>query len=111
MASKAEDLSSANLMFTLVLVVSFLATLYGGGMDGASNPILDWIPFTAVMVTPANALLGNIPVWQTLATIGIILVTTVVITVIAGRVYKDLVFYRGDALKPNAIINILKKKK
>ena len=111
MASKAEDLSSANLMFTLVLVVSFLATLYGGGMDGASNPVMDWIPFTAVMVTPANALLGNIPVWQTLATIGIILVTTVVITVIAGRVYKDLVFYRGDALKPNAIINILKKKK
>ena len=111
MASKAEDLSSANMMFTLVLVVSFLATIYGGGMEGTANPVMDWIPFTAVMVTPANALLGNIPVWQTLATIGIILVTTVVITVIAGRVYKDLVFYRGDALKPNAIINILKKKK
>ena len=88
-----------------------IATIYGGGMEGTANPVMDWIPFTAVMVTPANALLGNIPVWQTLATIGIILVTTVVITVIAGRVYKDLVFYRGDALKPNAIINILKKKK
>lgn len=110
MASKAEDLSSANVLFTLVLVVSFLATLYGGGMDGASNPVFDWIPFTAVMVTPANVLLGNMPIWKTLATTGIILVTTVVITVIAGRVYRDLVFYRGDALKPNAIISILKKK-
>ena len=110
MASKAEDLSSANLMFTLVLVVSFLATLYGGGMDGASNPILDWIPFTAVMVTPANALLGNIPVWQTLAIIGIIFVTTVIITLVAGRVYKSLVFYRGDALRPSYILKVLKGK-
>lgn len=110
MASKAEDLSSANMMFTLVLVVSFLATIYGGGMDGASNPILDWIPFTAVMVTPANALLGNIPLWQTLAVIGIIFATTVVITLVAGRVYKSLVFYRGDALRPNYILKVLKGK-
>lgn len=110
MASKAEDLSSANMMFTLVLVVSFLATLYGGGMEGTSNPILDWIPFTAVMVTPANALLGNIPVWQTLAVIGIILATTVAITLVAGRVYKSLVFYRGDALRPNYILKVLKGK-
>jgi ABC-2 type transport system permease protein len=57
MASKAEDLSSANMMFTLVLVVWFLATIYGGGMEGTANPVMDWIPFTAVMVTPANALL------------------------------------------------------
>ena len=110
MASKAEDLSSANMMFTLVLVVSFLATLYGGGMEGTSNPILDWIPFTAVMVTPANALLGNIPVWQTLAVIGIILATTVIITLVAGRVYKSLVFYRGDALRPSYILKVLKGK-
>ncbi|MBR5516463.1 MAG: ABC transporter permease [Firmicutes bacterium] len=110
MASKAEDLSSANMMFTLILVISFLATLYGGGMDGASNPVLDWIPFTAVMVTPANALLGNIPVWQTLAVIGIILVTTVAITLIAGRVYQSLVFYRGDALRPSYILKVLKGK-
>ena len=110
MASKAEDLSSANMMFTLVLVVSFLATIYGGGMEGTSNPVLDWIPFTAVMVTPANALLGNIPVWQTLATTGIILATTIIITLVAGRVYKSLVFYRGDALNPSYIIKVLKGK-
>ncbi len=110
MASKAEDLSSANMMFTLVLVVSFLATIYGGGMEGTANPILDWIPFTAVMVTPANALLGNIPVWQTLAVIGIIFATTVAITLVAGRVYKSLVFYRGDALRPSYILKVLKGK-
>lgn len=110
MASKAEDLSSANMLFTLVLVISFLATIYGGGMEGTSNPIMDWIPFTAVMVTPANALLGNIPIWQGLAIIAIILATTVAITWVAGRVYKSLVFYRGDALKPSYILKVLKGK-
>ena len=71
---------------------------------------MDWIPFTAVMVTPANALLGNIAVWKSVVIIGIIIATTVVITVIAGRVYKALVFYRGDALKPTYILKILKGK-
>jgi len=110
MASKAEDLSSANIIFTLALVISFLATLYGGGLDGEAAPIFDWIPFTAVMITPANVLLGNMPLWKTFASLAIIVATTVVSTVIAGKLYKTLVFYRGDVLKPAAIIKILKEK-
>ena len=59
MASKAEDLSSANAIFSLVLVASFLVSIYAGGvMEGdMTDSILDWIPFTSVMITPAKVLI------------------------------------------------------
>ncbi len=100
MASKAEDLSSANILFTMVLVVSFLAALFGGGLDGDYNAIFDWIPFISVMLTPSRIALGMIPLWKSLMCIGLSLAVTVVVTFIAGKVYKNLVFYRGDALSP-----------
>lgn len=106
MASKPEDLSSANILFTMVLIVSFLVSIYCGGMEGTAAPWLDWIPFTAVMVTPAKVLLGLLPLWKTVACFGITLICTVLMTYLAGRIYQALVLYKGNALTP---VTILKK--
>lgn len=108
MASKAEDLSSANAVFTLILLVSFFAALLGGALEGESSPILDWIPFVSVMVMPAKIMLGMSPLWKTLATTAIMLVLTVVAAAIGGKLYKSLVFYRGDVPGIKKIINVLK---
>lgn len=108
MASKAEDLSSANAVFTLILLVSFFAALLGGALEGESSPILDWIPFVSVMVMPAKIMLGLSPLWKTLATTAIMLVLTVVAAAIGGKLYKSLVFYRGDVPGIKKIINVLK---
>ncbi len=110
MASKAEDLSSANILFTMALLVSFMAALFGGGLDGSYNPIFDWIPFVSVMVTPSMMALGMIPLWKSLMCIGLSMVVTIFITFIAGKVYKNLVFYRGDVMEPGKIIKIIRGK-
>lgn len=108
MASKAEDLSSANVIFTLILLVSFFAALLGGALEGESSPILDWIPFVSVMVMPAKIMLGLSPLWKTLATTAIMLVLTVVAAAIGGKLYKSLVFYRGDVPGIKKIVKVLK---
>ena len=67
-AGKPEDLSSTNMIFALVLVVSFLAALYAGGLGLGGGPgngqtyavWLDYVPFTAVLVTPSRVLLGEV---------------------------------------------------
>ena len=108
-ASKAEDLSSANIIFTLVLVVSFLAALYAGGIiDGDGSPVLDWIPFTAVMLAPSEVLMGDLPLWKTGSILFIIVLVTVAVTLIAGKIYKSLALYRGDVLSPKKLIKILR---
>lgn len=112
LASKAEDLSSTNVIFTMVLVVSFMACIFGGALTGEtdSSPWLDWIPFTAVMIAPARVLLGAMPLWKTIASFAIILVTTLLSTALAGKVYKSMVLYRGEPMKPTMIIKMLRGK-
>lgn len=110
MASKAEDLSSANAILSLVLVASFLVSIYAGGvMEGdMTDSILDWIPFTSVMITPAKVLMGVIPLWKTLSCFAITVVTAVLVTLIAGKIYKSLVLYKGEPLKLNKLIKMMR---
>ncbi len=108
MASKAEDLSSANVIFTLVLVVSFIVVIYGGGLNGETRPWLDWIPFTSVMITPSKILMGTLPLWKTMGSFAVTLATTLAATLTAGKIYKSLALYRGEILKPSTLIKMLR---
>ncbi len=116
LASKQEDLSSANLAFTMIILISFFAVLYGGGVPGIGTEIwwikatMDWIPFTAVLITPAKILLGTVSVAKGLASLAIVLVTTVLLTVLAGKIYKSMVLYRGKVLSPRAIIKMVRER-
>ncbi len=111
MASKTEDLSAANVIFTMALVISFFAALVGGGfgesMDAA--PWLDWIPFTSVLVTPGRVLMGTLPLWKTALCFVISLITALLATALAGKIYKTMVLYKGDIPKPADIIKMLKR--
>lgn len=111
MASKAEDLSATNIIFTLILVVSFFAVLFGKGlMSGEVNPILDWIPFTSVLITPARTLMGALPLWKSIGSFAVTLITILIATFIAGKIYKTLVLYRGDTISPKNLIKMLRGK-
>ena len=59
-SSKPEDLSNANILFILALLISFFAVLGSSGF-GEQIPVwLDWIPFTAVLVVPGQILTGAV---------------------------------------------------
>ena len=115
MASKPEELSSTNAMFSMVLVISFLCTLYaGGGLSegqmSSSAGWLNWIPFTAILVTPSRVLLGELSTVGALASLGIVLVTALLLVMLAGKVYRLLILYKGKTLKPADLLRILKNR-
>lgn len=114
LAGKQEDLSSANVAFTLVLIISFFAALYGGGIEGFGadagwlKTLLDWIPFTAVMVTPSKILLGLIPLRYGLGSIFLTAAVTILLVAAAGRLYKAMALYRGQVPSPKDIIKMIR---
>ena len=112
LAGKPEDLSSTNMLFTLALVVSFFLTLYSGGIGGslAYTSWLNYFPFSAVLTVPGLAALGRIPIPNALLTLLILIVCALAIMYAAGKVYKSMVFYRGDPPKINKLFSILKAK-
>ena len=112
MAGKPEDLSSTNVAFTLILIGSFFACLLAGGLDGSGDAAgwMDWLPFTAVMVTPARIVLGTISPAKGFGCLLVSLATALVLTILAGRLYKQMVLYKGSLPGPKKLVSMLKEK-
>ncbi|HZW49479.1 MAG TPA: ABC transporter permease, partial [Bacillota bacterium] len=76
-ASKPEDLSSTNLLFIFILIISFYCVLFvGGGFNSgasAGSAWLNWIPFTSIMIVPSRVLMGDITLLAALGSFAVIM--------------------------------------
>jgi len=97
MSSTKEEATSKNGVFIYVLIISFMVTMFGGGLGANSIPI--WmciIPFISVLVSPGYMLLGILsPIEAILAVITTVLVTLGVLY-LAGKMYKMMSLYKGN---------------
>ncbi len=111
LASKPEDLASTNQIFTLVLIASFFAVLFTGGDNLITDlEIFNWIPFTAVLITPGRVLTGEVSVIEGLLSFALIMAFSVLVTYFAGRIYKMMSLYKGDPPKLNKVIEMMKNR-
>ena len=85
--------------------------MFGGGLTSGeeASEILDWIPFTSVMITPGKALMGTMPLWKTFASFAVTLAVTLLAVAGAAKIYRTMIFYKGDVPKPKDIIKMLKR--
>ena len=113
LAGKAEDLSSTNVLFSLTLVASFMICLFTGGGEGVISDAawLNFVPFTAILVTPARVLLGQVSLGVGGVTLGIVLLTAAALCLLAGRVYRMMSLYKGKAPSARQTFAMLKEKK
>lgn len=115
-AGKDEDLANTNVLFTLVLIASFFAVLYGGNLadfDGSTAGIPMWqnlVPFTALLVVPGQLLAGAMSLPAGLLSLGIILLTDVVLMYLAGRIYRMMALYKGEVPKLSQVFGMLLKR-
>lgn len=109
LAGKPEDLSSTNVIFTLVLIISFFAVIYGGlSIEGSSPTILSWIPFTAILITPAQLIMGEMSIIAGLGVLAIVLAVSLLIMLLAGKLYKTTALHKGDPPKLSKVIGMLR---
>ncbi len=112
MASKQEDLSSTQSIFVLVLVFSFFISLQGF-FTGDSTATAEWanyLPFTAIMLMPGKLLLDEVTLLNGALSIGILALTCIFFIICAGKIYRALVFYKGNVPKFKDILNIILNK-
>lgn len=111
LASKPEDLSSTNGIFTMALVVSYMLALFSGTGMVPDAPWLVYFPFTAILVTPGRALTGSISPLTGIISAALVAVTAFVVILIAGKIYTLMAFYRGNPPKLSDLPKLLKSKK
>lgn len=113
-AGKPEDLSSTNVLFTMVLIVSFLAALYAGGIGsmgtGAFAKWLDFVPFTSILVTPSRVMLGEVSLAMGLVSLLLVLAVSALCLLLAGKVYRMMALYKGNPPTPAKLVEMLKQK-
>jgi len=109
LASKHEDLGSCNYLFTMALVISFFACLFGGESAGMISEAawMAYVPFTAVLVMPGRLLTGAATVGDGFVSIIISCAFAVMLCMLAGRAYALTAFYRGKPLNPIKILRQL----
>ena len=104
--------SSTNVLFALVLVASFFCCMFAGGMDGMTSSArwLDYVPFTAILVTPSRVLLGQTSLLGGLVSLALVVVCAGVLTALAGRVYRLMSLYKGNPPTPRRVLRMLRER-
>ncbi|MBR5371431.1 MAG: ABC transporter permease [Oscillospiraceae bacterium] len=119
LASKQEDLNKTNMVFTLILVVSFFLCM-SGGMNNVTEdtstflsqaPWLRIFPFTSIMLMPSELLIGKADTGLTIGCIAALILSVALFVALAATVYKMLVFYRGKIPSPKELLAMFRDNK
>ena len=106
-ATKAEDLAQAMSIYQLIMIGGFFcAYMFPMQEKEFINTILRIVPITSAYLLPGALVVCNISVGLGCLYMDILLLSTLVLFVIAGKVYKNQMFYRGQS-----ILDRFKKKK
>ncbi|MCR5099908.1 MAG: CPBP family intramembrane metalloprotease [Butyrivibrio sp.] len=97
-AATAEELSQTNSMSLMTMLVGFIVTIYVPLLTDNSEigmTIIRVIPFTAAFVLPGDIIGARIGLGEFLMYASLLLFFTIMLAVLAGRVYKNRLFKRG----------------
>lgn len=112
LAGKQADLSSTNSLFTTLLVVSFLVTIFGKasstGQIISDASWMSYVPFTSVLTLPSRLVLGEASLLTGLIALALVLLCALAIALLAGRLYTLLAFRKGNPPKVQDIPRLLK---
>ncbi len=107
MSSNKEEVSGRSTLFVFPLLISFFILIGAGGMTTTTTkPWMLIFPFTGTLTMPANVMLGAAPAGTILASLACFIAFSLVLIIVAGRVYKMMSLYKGNKMP---ITEILKK--
>jgi len=100
-ASKADELGSVMMFYNLFLVIGFLGS-YALPMASGQEwlmVIVRLIPVSAAFLLPGEILLGTVKAGAAIMYLLVMLAWIILTAVMAGKIYRDQVFYNGKSLK------------
>lgn len=107
--SKAEDMSSAIMPVSMVLMISFyfayFTLMFPNGNVSIAASI---IPFSAPFSMPCRLISTAVPLWQILASLTSMVVTTILIAWLSIKIYSSAVLHYGKRLKIKDLVNMSK---
>lgn len=96
--TSTENLSSGMGLFQLPVIASFLLT-YMAPMyhNPALITVIKYVPFTSAFTVPCQILIGTISLTEGSIALLVLLISTIAMMILTGKLYKARVFYRGKS--------------
>ena len=95
LATRQEDLGSTTLPGQMILMIPFFFSVFAGS---SAKTIASFIPIASSMAMPGRMLTEDVPVWQPLLAIVILLGATVLIVRLGARLYERTLLQTGRRL-------------
>lgn len=92
LATRQEDLGSTTLPGQMILMIPFFFSVFAGE---EAKVVASFVPIASSMAMPGRMLVDEVPVWQPLLAILILLVATVLIVRIGARLYERTLLQTG----------------
>ncbi|WNF38535.1 ABC transporter permease [Bacillaceae bacterium IKA-2] len=98
LVSRIEDVQQMITPMTLVVVAGFMIAMFGLGQpDTTFITVASYIPFFTPMLMFMRVGMLNLPLWEPLLGIAILIVTIIIFAVFGARVYKGGVLMYGKS--------------
>jgi ABC-2 type transport system permease protein len=99
--SRQEELQNSTTPLTLVLVASFFVAITSafGNSTTSLARVCTYLPPTAPLIVPLRIASGDIAPWQVGLTLAIMLASTVLVVLLASRVYVGAILRTGARVK------------
>lgn len=111
MVSRPEEAASTQSIFTLPIVISWAVCYFGSLLEKESLMLVARnIPFSIPFCVPVDLLTGAIGIGQGIISTIILLVFSLLIIMLSGRIYKGLLLYTGEKITMKSVIGVLRTK-
>lgn len=112
LVSKPEEAASTQAIFQFPVIISWLITYLSPMMGNETVTVVArYIPFTAPFCIPVDILTGTIGLGEGLITTLLLLLFTLIVIMLSGRIYKGLILYNGQKVSLKMIGNVIKANK
>lgn len=105
--SSIEEMSSAYSSVMLILMVGYMVPTIGGAFASKGvSMFLSLFPVTAPFICPTAYYMGDISIWTVIISWAIQIALLYVLYVVSGRVYDQLIIYKGSRIKLSRIFKM-----
>ena len=97
---RQEELQSSTTPLTMLILISlFAGFIVIGDPEGTLAHVCAFIPTTAPITMPGRIVLGAAPAWEIAASVAVMIVSTMALIPLAGRIYAAVVLRTGSSVK------------
>lgn len=118
MVSKVEEMSEGLKIYMILFIIGAYMALFmsitantAGSGWGAFSYVVYLLPISSMFIIPSYLLIGKIEMWIGLLALVILVVSAVLLTALASRIFGQMIYHNGSPLKIKDIISMSKEGK